>query len=529
MTERTLVLRSRSIFTASGDSHHAKPFEGFVAIRGNRIEAVGSVEEGMPYFEAADEVLDMGDGTIMPGLVDVHTFYTGWELRRLGADLSRATSIDDVVTSMRNWLDAHTGTGFTLGMNLPAQFVAESSARLLREALNAAFGKIPAVAFTIDAATCVLNGAATARYGFGSEACYAEKIWRLMADYLRLPEARADYTDYMSMLNARGVTSVKEMCFDDYYGFADEMFRRETAGELTVRIDMMSQPVGRGVDLEYGRRARERFRGPFVRFSGYNRMTDRGVWCGLAEMIEAYEEGAEAASGKRVAEEPEWGIIEKEVRSVDTAGFRYSLHCQGDGAVRHAADLYETLPRDVSGRLKRRHAITDLENSDPVDLKRLGALGVICEIYPQILTLDNREDCLSMMRRQIGSARLRRSWNRRDMEDAGCVVCCGTDLPLLLPSVGDAIYSACGGYFADGLSVNEANTLTVAELLRALTAGGAYDLIRENELGTLEPGKLADVCVLDRDVFAVDPRDARSIRVALTISDGHIVYRGGSE
>ena len=274
----------------------------------------------------------------------------------------------------------------------------------------------------------------------------------------------------------------------------------------------------------------ERFRGPFVRFSGFNRMTDRGVWAGLAEMIDPYEDTADAgAAGKTVVEEPEWDLIENELRAIDADGFRYSLHCQGDGAVRRTVALYASLPRDEHGRLLRRHAITDLENSDPTDLVEFGKLGGICEVYPQILTLDRREDCLSMMRRQIGETRLLHSWNRRGMEDSGCTVCCGTDLPLLIPSLGESIYSACGGYFDDGLPVNEANVLTLVELLRAWTAGGAYDLMREDELGTLEVGKLADICVLDRDVFDIDYRDARDLSVDMTMSDGQIVFDRNKE
>ena len=259
-------------------------------------------------------------------------------------------------------------------------------------------------------------------------------------------------------------------------------------------------------------------------------LTDRGVWAGLAEMIEPYEDTADAgAAGKTVVEEPEWDLIESELRAIDADGFRYSLHCQGDGAVRRTVALYASLPRDEHGRMLRRHAITDLENSDPTDLVEFGKLGGICEVYPQILTLDRREDCLSMMRRQIGETRLLHSWNRRGMVDSGCTVCCGTDLPLLIPSLGESIYSACGGFFADGLPVNEVNTLTLVELLRAWTAGGAYDLMREDELGTLEVGKLADICVLDRDVFDLDYRDARDLAVDMTMSDGQIVFDRNKE
>lgn len=517
MPKRSLVLLSRSVFTGLDDH----PMDGFVAIHGNRIKAVGPAADSGPFVESADEVRDMGTRTIMAGLVDVHTFFTGWVLRRTGADLSAASTPADAADALLAWTVAHEGAPVALGRNLPECLLGAD----LDRALDQVFTAMPAVAFTEGAGTCALNAAAGERYGFTPDACYAEMIWRLMADYLPLDEVREAYGDYMRMLNSRGVTAIKEMCFDDYYGFADEMARREVAGELTVRVDMMSQPVGRAADLAYARTARDRFQGPFVRFSGFNRMTDRGLWCGLAEMIEPYEEGADAgAAGKTVVEEPEWDLIARELAEVDAEGFRYSLHCQGDGAVRKTVALYRDLPRDERGRLARRHSITDLENSDPADLEAFGSIGGICEVYPQILTLDAREDCLSTMRRQIGETRLEHSWNRRGMVDAGCIVCCGTDLPLLTPHLGDSIYSACGGYFADGLPVNQGNTLTLAELLRAWTLGGAYDLEREDELGTLEPGKLADVCVLDADAFSVDPRDARSLGVALTVSNGRIVY-----
>lgn len=526
MSDCLTVLTSKSVFTGTGDL----PFEGFVAVRGNRIEAVGTKCEVASYLTQADEVVDLGDRTVMPGLIDVHTFYTGWALRTLGSDLSGVADAKEAVSLLRAWKDDHPDCAAAFGHNLPETLASDAENANTAAVFDECFGDIPVVCFTPGAEICVLNAAASARYGFTPQACYAEKIWRMMGDFLALPEVRVGYSDYMSMLNERGVTAIKEMAFDDYYGFADEMARREESGELTVRVSMMSQPVGAGANLAYAREARERFRGPFVRFSGFNRMTDRGVWAGLAEMIDPYEDTADAgAAGKTVVEEPEWDLIENELRAIDADGFRYSLHCQGDGAVRRTVELYASLPRDEHGRMLRRHAITDLENSDPTDLVEFGKLGGICEVYPQILTLDRREDCLSMMRRQIGETRLLHSWNRRGMEDSGCTVCCGTDLPLLIPSLGESIYSACGGFFADGLPVNEVNALTLVELLRAWTAGGAYDLMREDELGTLEVGKLADICVLDRDVFDLDYRDARDLAVDMTMSDGQIVFDRNKE
>ena len=99
-----------------------------------------------------------------------------------------------------------------------------------------------------------------------------------------------------------------------------------------------------------------------------------------------------------------------------------------------------------------------------------------------------------------------------------------TDLPLMLPSIGEAIYCGCGGYFDDGGRAREENMLTVPEMLLAWTANGALDCLDEERLGTLETGKLADIVVLERDVLAADPSDVRDVNAALTVSDGRVVF-----
>ncbi len=240
MSDRLTVLTSKSVFTGTGDL----PFEGFVAVRGNRIEAVGTKCEVASYLTQADEVVDLGDRTVMPGLIDVHTFYTGWALRTLGSDLSGIADAKEAVSLLRAWKEDHPDCAAAFGHSLPETLASDAENANTAAVFDDCFGDIPVVCFTPGAETCVLNAAASARYGFTPQACYAEKIWRMMSDFLALPEVRAGYSDYMSMLNERGVTAIKEMAFDDYYGFADEMARREESGELTVRVSMMSQPVG---------------------------------------------------------------------------------------------------------------------------------------------------------------------------------------------------------------------------------------------------------------------------------------------
>jgi len=507
-----LVILSRSVFCATG----AEAFDGFVATRGNRIVAVGPRDEARRFVDSATRVIDAGNRTVMPGMTDNHTFFTGWALLFLGCDLAGAHDVSAGIAALREYACTLDAGMPVFGHNWNAgEFGIDADG-----ALDAAFPTRPVVAFAADRGTCWMNATARRRYGFTPEECYAEKTWRMIAEYLKLPEVWSLYHSYMRMLNSRGVTQIKEMTFDDYYGFADVMERMERDDELTVRVSMMSQPVGRGIDLDHGRRMRERFRGPFVSFSGFNRMTDRSIASGMAELKQPYDSNTDTRCSVPV----EWDLIESELMAADEAGFRYTLHCQGDAAVAHVVDLYERCRRDEGGHLVQRHAITDLELSDPEDLERLGALGGICEVYPQIQSLDCKDDLTAMVMRQIGPERFKHYWMRRKMWDSGCVVVGDTDLPLMLPSIGEAIYCGCGGHFDDGGTARKENMLTVPEMLVAWTANGAYDCYDEDRLGTLAVGKLADIAVLKADVLHADPADVRDVNAALTVSDGRVVF-----
>lgn len=513
MTKRNdcMVLLSNNVFTATGQD----PFSGFVAIEGDRIAAVGPRAEAGEWVNKANRVLELGDRVVTPGFVDVHTFFTGWALLSLGADLSAARVDTDAVAALKEYEKTVPADAALFGHSWQPDFEVTDEALL-----DKTWPGRPVVAFTADRGTCWMNTAAKERYGFGPEKCYAEMTWKMIREYLQLPEMKDKYKEYMQMLNARGVTTIKEMTFDTYYGFADVMEQLEQEDALTVRVSMMSQPVGEGINIAHGKAMQKRFTGPFVSFSGYNRMTDRSIPSSMAELIEPYKSHPGMINTVPV----EWDLIERETHLADENGFRYSLHCQGDGAIRHTVALFDTCRKDENGKLANRHAITDLEYSNPVDLERFGAMGGITEVYAQIQSLDKKQDVLDMIDTQLGGDRGVNYWNRRKMWDSGITVSCGTDLPLLIPDIPEAIYCGVGGHFADGGVYNEQNMLTVPEMLTAWTRNGQYNCYNEDRLGTLEPGKLADIAVLDGDVFAMPNEQVKNVQVALTVSDGRIVY-----
>ncbi|WMJ81517.1 amidohydrolase family protein [Clostridium sp. MB40-C1] len=509
-----VILRSKNIFTGTSDN----TIDGYIAIADNKIVAV---EEGDGYKELlSDETnfIDLGEKVITSGFVDTHTFFTGYVIFNIGVDVSKANSIDGCIEILKEYESTidNNATIFGHGWN-PQVF--ENSMAI--EKLDEIFSNKRVIVFSVNRDTCLMNTKAIETYQFTPDECYPEAYWRIMKEYLNDKSfINKQFKEYMQMMNSRGVTSVKEMGFDDYYGFTDYLEEIEKNKELSLRVSFMSQPVGQGINIEYGLKMREKFNSDFVRFSGFNRMTDGTVASLKADLLKPYE----CLENVNCIMDINYDLIEKEVLLADKYNFRYSLHAQGDGAVHKVLNIYEKCKRD-QGKCINRHAITDMEFTHPNDLERMGILGIIAEIYPQIMSLDLEDETKKMVEKNIGIERGKYFWNRRKMLDSGVVVSCGTDLPLMITDIPESIYHACGGYFPDGgQPYNKQNTMSIEELLKAWTIGGQYNCGFEDKLGTLEVGKLADITVLNRNIFETSMEEMRYVKVCLTIVDGNIVY-----
>ena len=465
-----LILLSNCIFTATEEI----PFSGYIAIKNDRILSIGKGLAPTELIGTNTKYLDYGNKTITPGFSDVHCFFTGYSVGFVGIDLSAATSQEDILNSIKEYAKGIPADKPILGHGWNSDTIQPNGTDLLDEA----FSTRPVLLFAKGCETCWMNQAAINRYQFTPETCYPESYVRFLPDLLGdkdfiIPE----FKRYIKMMNSKGITSIKEMGFDDFYGFTDILAELESENALTIRVNFMSQPVAEPFNLSYGKEMREKFKGEFVRFSGYNQMTDGSI----SELC---------------------GDLKKPYSCADT-----------------------TCAQDIDWDLLNRHSITDLEFSDPTDLERMGKLGVIAEIYPQIQSIANRKDKLAMIEEKIGMDRGQYYWNRRKMADSNVLLSCGTDLPLLIDDIPESIYHAVGGYFPEGGEpFNKQNMLTIPELLTAWSAGGAYNLYQEKELGTLEKGKKADIVVFDGNLFETAIEEIRSRKVEVTFLNGRIVY-----
>lgn len=512
MKKADMILRSSAIFTGLSK----EPISGFVAVSGNKILAVGSNNEE-EYHSEETRIIDLGDQLICPGFVDVHCFFTGYLLTIAGRDFSHCTCAEQVFNEVTQYA-AELGDNVTvIGRGLRSGLT-----ELTSQKLDEVYGNRPVILFIGDGECCYMNTAALKEYEFTPDTCWSESYWRLLKYILNQRDFSVpEFKKYLSFMNSRGITSVKEMGFDDFYGFTEVLEELEKKGELTARVHFMSQPVGSSFNLEYGRRMRDKFHSDYVCFSGYNQMTDGSISQMEGDMKQPYLKENTCCKA-----DIDWAALKADALKADEESFRFSLHAQGDAAIAKTIDIYENCKKDVNGKLVNRHAITDLECSDPADLERMGKMGIIAEVYPQIMSIADRAGKVAMIEEMIGMERGQNYWNRRKMADSQVVLSCGTDLPLLYDDIPESIYHTVGGQFPEGGEpFNPENTLETWELLKAWTWGGQYNLGREDILGTLEAGKTADIAVLDKNVFTESMEHMRDVKVSLTMVDGKIVYK----
>ncbi|NTV82270.1 MAG: amidohydrolase family protein, partial [Candidatus Aminicenantes bacterium] len=169
-----------------------------------------------------------------------------------------------------------------------------------------------------------------------------------------------------------------------------------------------------------------------------------------------------------------------------------------------------------------RWRVEHAQHLDPADIARFGRLGAVASVQPYHLIDDGR-----WAERKIGPERVKTTYAFESLRRAGATLAFGSDWTVapLDPVLG--LYAAVTRRTLDGKNPGgwvAGEKVTVEEAVRAYTVNGAWTQFAESVKGTIAPGKLADLVVLDRDIFAIPPEEIGGAKVRLTVFDGKIVY-----
>jgi predicted amidohydrolase YtcJ len=316
-----------------------------------------------------------------------------------------------------------------------------------------------------------------------------------------------------------GVTSVQDMD-----GSPAETRRRLLAlyrrlaksGRLTLRVDLR-WPLAQWREIADLIRAE----GPGddrVRLGGVKGFADGSLGSSTAKMFAPFLN--EPGNTGIFVTPP--GQMRRLVREADGAGLSVAVHAIGDRANAEMLDVYDEVAR-ANGPRDRRFRIEHAQHLRSEDYPRFARLGVVPSMQPYHVIDDAR-----WAEGRIGPGRCAASYAYRSLLDSGARLAFGSDWPVapLSPILGiDATVNRrpLDGKHPEGWF--PAQRISVAEALAAYTTGSAYAGFEEKDRGTLEPGKLADLVVMSRDVL--DPRQRDHLAdtaVVLTVVGGEVVY-----
>lgn len=539
MKKADIVLKSNAVFDSIGNM----PFSGGVAIKGNRILAVIKGDGIDEYIGPDTKVFQYENQLIMPGFVDAHTHFFDGAVTSSDhmCDLSPSTSELEAVEMLKQYASTHPNEKRLRGIGwLPANWQDEGLPS--KKSLDEAFPNIPVYCISADIHTFWMNSKALEESGYtpdfqppsGSVGKYENgELNGLIFEPAAFEQAMEKTMEFdkepliallkgfMAGIAKNGINSVSEM---SSYSYKDSVYKKlsivkelSESNEMFCRLHVYTQLSGHE-DFSQALDYQRQFWNDKFRVVGVKGFVDGVTSTYTGYLLEPYEDRPDTR-GIDVPIEPQ-EAMEKYIVAANAAGLPVRLHCLGDAAVRMALDMYETSIK-INGKHGLKNTIEHIENIHPDDISRFSELDVIPSLQPLHLTLDLNEKI-----QRLGKERCRWEWPHRSFLDSGAKLAFGTDYPVVGFNPFPTLHSAVTRWDYDNkpTGCNPEERIELHEAIKAYTIGSANVYNRAHELGTLEEGKLSDIIVVDRNLFAIEQSEIKDANVLLTIMDGKIIY-----
>jgi len=508
-----------------------------MAVRGERIVAVGSDTEIQKLKGKRTQVVDLGGHFVMPGFNDAHVHLANAGFERLYINLTGVRSLAEMqdriaarakTTPAGDWL---TGRGWDhtlwLGQKLPT-----------RQDLDQVTGEHPAIFTRVDGHISVANSAALKFAGITAstpnpaggkidrdpqgeptgilrETVKDELLAKLPPP--SLAQRRRGLELALADAARWGITSAQDNSqWEDFLIF--EELERE--GKLTVRIAEWLL-FNASLELLQAHRSHHSQDDEMLHTTMLKGFMDGSLGSRTAAMLAPY---ADDPGNTGLARYDQAKLDQMAIERVQ-AGFQLGFHAIGDRAVEMALNAFAEAERDARqhGEVPAqgfRFRVEHAQVTTPEQVKRFHELGVIASMQPNHLLTDMR-----WVEARLGKERLAHSYAWKEFLDAGVPLAFGTDYPVELITPFRGLYAAVTRRSEDGKQEYfPAQKLTIEQAIAAYTKGSAYAEFAEHDKGLLQPGMLADFVVLDRDITRVEPAAILKTQVLRTVVGGKTVY-----
>ena len=531
---------------AGASSFHEAERAQALAVRGERILAVGTEADIRKLRGPATTVVDLQGHFVMPGFNDAHMHLVEAGFKMLAVDFAGVRSIEEFRERIRKQVENAAPTEWITGFGWDETLWRPPDLPT-REDIDEVTTDHPVFVKRTDGHVAVANtlalklahvtadtkdpqgGEVVRDASGGPNGVLREGAQDLVAAVVPPPtpeKLRQAIELALQDIARSGVTSVQDYSDDsaqgEWKGFKTfEQLERE--GKLTVRISEWL-PFTEPVEVLTQRRAAHPQSDPMLHTGMLKAFMDGSLGSRTAAMLQPYADDPKN-SGLPQYEQNKLNAMAKERLQ---AGFQLGFHAIGDKGVQMALDAFaeaEKAARDKGvkapdGTMDYRLRVEHAQVTSPQQVARFHDLKVIASMQPSHLLTD-----MHWAESRLGSQRAAHSYAWEEFVSHSVKLAFGTDYPVEGVSPFRGLYAAVTRKDETGKQeYYPAQKLTIDQAIAAYTTGSAYAEFAEKEKGTLAPGMFADFIVLDRDLTAVPPEKILGTRVLRTVVGGKTVY-----
>lgn len=514
----------------------ARPQAEAVAVSGNRIAALGTSAEIKALAGPKTRVVDAGGQSVLPGFNDAHVHWLMGGYSITNVDLRDATSPAEFSKRIAEFAQKIPKGRWILGGDWDHEKF-PGAALPTKEWIDAVTPENPVFVNRTDGHMALANSLALKLAkvtketkdvpggeivrGASGEPTGILKEDAAMALVDRVIPARSWDENHAAALAATehaarvGVTSVQDMSAGDDVGLYQYMLEH---GELKTRIYAMRSILSWEVLGKTG--VRGAFGSDWLRIGGLKGFADGSLGSTTARFFEPFSD-APNTRGLFVDQMLPEGIMFKRVEAADERGLHVMIHAIGDEANYAILEIFRQVA-EKHGPRDRRFRIEHAQHLRRSEIKRFGSQKVVASMQPYHCADDGR-----WCDKRIGPERAKGTYAFRSLLDAGAVLAFGSDWTVAPLNPMEGLKAAVTRQTLDGKHPNgwvPEQKITLEEAIRAFTMGSAYAEFQDQIKGSLTPGKLADLVLLDCDIFKIDPAQIDKVKVTLTVVDGKVAY-----
>jgi len=538
-TRANLVLKNGSIYTVDSDRSWAKA----IAIAGDKILFVGSNNDVESTIGPDTAVIDLNGKMVLPGFVEAHAHPSHAMDFVANISLYLLDSPDAYREAIARYAEGHPEAKVLRGSGWSDSHFPGIGPN--KAFLDALVPDRPIALVSYDGHSTWVNSVTLAQAGITGDTPdpaggYIERdpesgepsgtlretamqlVDKVIPDY-STKERKDALLAYQEMAAQAGVTLSHDAMLEPE---SIKAFRElEAEGRLKIRfrgavLMEPDKPLAEQVDAVLEERSRNRQ--PYFQSNAAKIFVDGVIEGGTAYLFEPYVH----KPGFRG--EPLWWpeILNEASAALDKEGIQIHVHVIGDAAARITLDALE-YAQGKNGRRDSRHLVTHLQLVAPEDIQRFKQLGIVGVPQPFWFSLGEYYDELALP--YLGRQRADRQYPMRSFIESGVIMASSSDFPVTIPF--DPVRGIQLGMTRSEIGVVPEEVLwpeervTLEDMIATFTINGAYANFLENETGSLEVGKQADLIVLDHNLFEIPSAEIANTKVLLTLVDGQEVYR----